>query len=117
MHRQPLAFTIVLLLAGLAPATAILGFCARMPCCEHAPADALALSAPQSDCCTSITCFESPAAKLAGGSASPALVAAPASFSSLLALDPAQLAAPVPADPSPPQTAQHRLALLSVFLI
>jgi len=36
MNRKPLALAIVLLIAGLAPPpSAIMGFCKRMPCCNH----------------------------------------------------------------------------------
>jgi len=118
MHRTPLALTIVLLLAGLAPATAIIGFCARMPCCDHAPADSLALTTNRADCCTTIACYDSPSAKLATAApASLALLATPALVSDSIILVPPSIAAPVPIDTSPPRTVQHRLALLSVFLI
>ncbi|HYC61040.1 MAG TPA: hypothetical protein VEK79_15875 [Thermoanaerobaculia bacterium] len=33
MTRKTLALAVVLLIAGLAPATAVIGFCAKMPCC------------------------------------------------------------------------------------
>ena len=44
MIRKPLTVAIVLLLAGLSPAAAIIGFCTRMPCCSHRPGAALALA-------------------------------------------------------------------------
>ena len=118
MHRKPLSLVIVLLLAGLAPATAIIGFCARMPCCAHAPADSLAVTTPSADCCTTIACYESPSGKLApGASAAPTFISASALVNTPALLAPPALAALVPIDTSPPRTAQHRLALLSVFLI
>ena len=119
MPRKPLALAIVLLLAGLAPVTAIIGFCARMPCCAHASADPVAVTMPAADCCTTIACYVAPSAKLtAAASASPSLVFALASAGAPAAiLAPPALTAPAPIDTSPPRTAQHRLALLSVFLI
>ena len=56
MHRKPLALAIVLIIAGLAPATAIIGFCKRMPCCSHTADVSAALSTERTDCCTTVTC-------------------------------------------------------------
>src|ERR1051326_8179463 len=67
MNRKAFAVLIVLLIAALAPAAAIVGFCTRMPCCHHAPAGPVASSADAGDCCTTITCYETPSAKLASG--------------------------------------------------
>src|SRR5213075_2175775 len=78
MIRKPLTVAIVLLLAGLAPAAAIIGFCTRMPCCSHRPDAALALATERGDCCTTITCYDAPAAKLITSSAVAALALAPA---------------------------------------
>ena len=44
MNRKGLALVIVLFLAGLAPAAAIIGFCTRMPCCNHASGSPLELT-------------------------------------------------------------------------
>ena len=119
MNRKPLALAIVLIFAALAPATAIIGFCTRMPCCNHAPAASLAFAAQADDCCTAITCYESPSAKLTNGAASayvllatPPLVAAAAVVAA-----PTQLRAREVADASPPLSTQHRLAILSTLLI
>ena len=116
MHRKAIAFAIVLLFAGLAPATAIIGFCARMPCCSHAAADR-AFSNDVADCCTSIACYEAPSAKLATGVALAGVtLAAPA----LVAVAPAPVAPPRTSEaiePSPPATARERLAALSLLRI
>src|SRR5204862_6169837 len=64
MNRRALALTIVLLLAGLAPASAIIGFCSRMPCCSHAADAAAAFSTERDDCCTTIACYESSSTEL-----------------------------------------------------
>lgn len=118
MNRKPLALAIVLLIASLAPATAIIGFCTRMPCCSHPSAEPLALAAESTDCCTTITCYESPSLKLTTApSAAVALLSAPA----LVSVAPAPPAAPPVAqtfdDPSPPVPVRHRLAILKTLLI
>jgi len=117
MNRKPLALAIVLIIAALAPATAIIGFCTRMPCCSHAADASAALSTDRADCCTTITCYESPSAKLTIGTsptadalATPALVSTPAPMI-------AAVLARAPIDTSPPMTVQHRLATLSTLLI
>jgi hypothetical protein len=117
MNRRALAFAIVLLIAGLAPATAIIGFCARMSCCRYADTTA-ALGTETRDCCTTLACYESPTARLTSTFAlAAALVAAPA----LPVIAPA---APVPlrvgsvrSDRSPPPDVGVRLAVLSTLLI
>jgi hypothetical protein len=117
MNRKLLALAIVLLFAGLAPASAIIGFCKRMPCCNHADAAPAALSTQANGCCTTVACYESPSAKLTGGaSATDAVFAMPA-------VTPIAAAAPQPSlarecvDASPPASARQRLAARSVLLI
>jgi hypothetical protein len=117
MNRKPLALAIVLIIAALAPATAIIGFCTRMPCCSHA-ADAIALSTERGDCCTTITCYESPSAKLTiGTSPTPDMLATPAFVSITPAVTMVSVLARAPIDTSPPITVQQRLAILSTLLI
>src|SRR5213075_1712136 len=79
MQRKVFAFAIVLLIAALAPAATIIGFCTRMPCCSHAPEATIALPTEGGDCCTTITCYDAPAAKLiTATSAAPSAGFAPA---------------------------------------
>ena len=107
-----------LLIAALAPAAAIIGFCTRMPCCSHTPDASVALSAERTDCCTTITCYESPSAKLTIGTSPTAdTIAAPALISVPPAPAIASFLARVPIDTSPPMTMQHRLAALSTLLV
>ncbi len=119
MIRKPFAFVILLLIAGLAPASAIIGFCTRMPCCGRAAnAGGVALAADRADCCTTITCYDTPSAKLTNGTCSlMAILTTPA----LVALVPAPPAGPFAGcafvDTSPPPTVRHRLAALSLLLI
>jgi len=118
MLRKPLAFAIVLMIAGLAPASAIIGFCARMPCCSHTSSEPLALSAERGDCCTTITCYDTPSAKLTSGAASTASAAvAPAPAAVVPPLRLAPLVAHTFTDTSPPRAVGDRLAILSTLLI
>jgi len=118
MIRKPLTVAIVLLIAGFAPAASIIGFCTRMPCCSHAPDAMLALATERGDCCTTVTCYDTPAAKLiTGSSAAPAVAFAPA----LAAVSPVRRFGPTLArtfnDTSPPRGVVDRLAILSILLI
>jgi hypothetical protein len=118
MNRKPLALAFVLIIAALAPATAIIGFCTRMPCCSHAADASVALSTERADCCTTITCYESPSAKLTiGTSPASVIVTTPALVSVAPPPTIAVVLARVPIDTSPPMTVQHRLATLSTLLI
>lgn len=118
MTRKVLALAVVLIISSVAPASAVIGFCAKMPCCFGEAHDGPELGATNADCCTTISCYEAPSAKLTiPASASLTPVSTPAVLSAPALLPPAETRAPVPADTSPPLTAQHRRALLSVFLI
>jgi len=117
MNRKPLALAIVLLLTGLAPVATIIGFCTRMPCCNHASGRPLAFSTEAHDCCTTITCYEPPCVKLTNGvAASDALLATPVLVHVAVAPPPQRIAA-AGADTSPPIHTRHRLAILSTLLI
>jgi hypothetical protein len=118
MNRKALALTILLLIGGLAPATAIIGFCTRMPCCSHASNATTAFSTERNDCCTTIACYESPSLKLATAPTSAdALLSTPALITVAPAPAPAPLIAQAFADTSPPVPARQRLAVLSTLLI
>src|SRR6266550_8978118 len=112
MNRKSLAFAVVLLIAGLAPATVIIGFCARMPCCSHPSDTTAAFSTEHHDCCTTIACYESPSLKLTiAPTSADALLAAPALIAVAHSPSPAPLIARAFADTSPPVPARHRLAI------
>lgn len=117
MNRKSLALLIVLMSAGLAPATAIIGFCARMPCCRHAAPLPLAFTGTATDCCTTIACYESPSARLGTTTVlSQLVVATPVVEASVKQL-PAVTATVAPIDTSPPRATPDRLAQLSILLI
>lgn len=120
MTRKTLALTIALLISSLAPATAVIGFCARMPCCEH-KANALpqaTLTAERADCCTTINCYEAPSQDVtAKETATVLLVAVPVVLThSVVVAMPAHRARAF-ADASPPKTLRERLSTLSTLLI
>ena len=89
-----------------------------MPCCSHAANATLALATERGDCCTTITCYDTPLAKLTAGAssaASRAVVPALAAFVPALRLAPP--AAHTFTDTSPPRAVSGRLAVLSILLI
>ena len=119
MSRKALALLVISIAVGLGPATAVLGFCAKMPCCfseGHDGGPAIAVN--MADCCTTINCYEAPSneltvsakAKLFTGSTAAVLPAVPA-------IPAAPVVHRVFHDVSPPPTTAERLASLSVFLI
>jgi len=118
MIRKPLAFAIVLMIAALAPAASIIGFCARMPCCAHRQASSLVFATPRADCCTTVACYESPSAKMTKAASSGVrAVMGPAFVSPVAVSPPLQSVAQIAVDTSPPRTVGHRLAVLSILLV
>jgi hypothetical protein len=118
MNRKSLALAIVLLIGGLAPASAIIGFCPRMPCCSNASDATAAFSTERNDCCDTIACYELPSLKLTIAPISAdALLAAPAVITIAPAPPPTPLLAQAFRDTSPPAPVRHRLAILSTLLI
>ena len=115
MGRRVAAIAIVLLIAGLAPASAIIGYCARMPCCHHATPQQARVSANAGDCCTTVACYEAPSVKLTASTPLLSFVAAPLVTTVLTVLREPQLLPALTA--SPPATTQQRLAILSILLI
>ena len=115
MGRRAAAILIVLVIAGLTPASAIIGYCARMPCCHHASQQPLKIAADASDCCTTVACYDTPSVKLTGNASLPALVAARVLASAVIVLAEPQLLPAISA--SPPPSMQQRLAILSILLI
>ena len=120
MSRTVLALLVVLALTGVAPVTAVLGFCAQMPCCftDSAHDGEPVLGAKVADCCTTINCYEAPSHELTVSAKAKLFTATVADALPALA---AAVTAPavrhVFNDASPPRTTSDRLASLSVFLI
>lgn len=118
MTRNSLALAVVLVIAGLAPATAIIGFCARMPCCSHASDSTTASSTERNDCCTTIVCYDSPSATFAAAaSTSLSLLVTPVITRDVPALHVPRTTIAAAADTSPPRRTGDRLAVLSTLLI
>jgi hypothetical protein len=118
MNPKPIALAIVFLLTALAPATPIIGFCTRMPCCDRSPADAVALATERADCCTTIACYESPSATLSTAGAQLSAIELPVLVPDLphRSAPDARKALPL-IDLSPPRTTGGRLARLSILVI
>jgi hypothetical protein len=114
MNRKSVALLIVLVIAGLAPASAIIGYCARMPCCHHAQ-QPLKVSADAGDCCTTVACYDAPSVKLTGNATFVTFTATRVIAPTIALLTAPQLA-PL-SSPSPPPTNQQRLAILSILII
>lgn len=120
MSRKVLAFLVILVVTGLTPATAVLGFCAKMPCCftDEDHDGRPVIGADMADCCSTINCYEAPShdltvsakAKLFTGSVAAVLPIA-------TAVVPPPVVRHVFVDLSPPRTMSDRLASLSVLLI
>ena len=116
MTRKSLSLAIVLLIAGMAPVAAIIGFCTRMPCCSHHSEAAIAVAADAGDCCTTITCYDAAPAKLT--TAAPAAPSvAPASVAAVSTPRVVLRVARTVIDTSPPRSTANRLAILSLLLI
>lgn len=120
MNRRPLAFLVILIVTGLAPATAVLGFCAKMPCC-FADADHDArpvIGADMEDCCNTVSCYQAPPHESTASAKAQALTADAPALLPVAAVVPAPRAIQhVFVDLSPPRTTSERLASLSVLLI
>jgi len=118
MTRKVLTLLVVLVVSGLVPATAAIGFCANMPCCAGEAKGLPALDVKTADCCSTISCDEPPPKDL---TVSPKLkfftAATPATL--LVAGVVAPISRPLhPYHPSaPPPTTSERLSSLSSFLI
>jgi hypothetical protein len=99
--------------------TAVIGFCARMPCCGHSPADALALATERADCCTTIACYESQSATLSTAAAAPlSAMDLPLRVLDVRGLSAPAVQATLPLiDTSPPRRTGGRLAELSTLVI
>jgi len=118
MKRKTLALIVVLIVTGLAPATAVLGFCARMPCCFTQSHLGPILSVGTSDCCNTISCYEVPPHESTASAKAHVLMADAPAVLPAATLFPARPAVKhVFVDLSPPRTTGDRLAALSVLLI
>ena len=118
MTRKVLALLVVLIATGLAPATAVLGFCAKMPCCFEEAEKGPAFAVNMADCCSAISCYEAPPHELAAsGKAKVFTATALATLPVTAAMPPLAAARGTFDDTSPPPTTSERLSTLSIFLI
>lgn len=118
MTRKTVAVAVVLLIAGLAPAAAVIGFCAKMPCCVPEPHDVPALAANDAGCCTTISCYEAPSHELTLTAKEPvATIGAPVVLPLLASVPAVRVSCHAFDDTSPPLTTKQRLSRLSILLI
>lgn len=118
MTRKVLALVIILITSSLAPATAVLGFCAKMPCCFAEEAEGPVLTVNMAGCCTTISCYEAPSHELVASAKAKTFTAtAPATLPVLVTMPQTVTARRTCDDTSPPPTTSERLSSLSVFII
>jgi hypothetical protein len=109
---------VVLIALVLAPATAVLGFCAKMPCCFGEATDSPVLTVNMADCCSTISCYEAPSHELTVSAQAKTFTAtAPVTLPVIVAIPQALRALRAFDHRPPPPTTSERLSLLSVFLI
>ena len=118
MARKVLGLLIVVITTGLSPATAIIGFCAKMPCCFGETANGPAFDVDMADCCSTISCYEAPSHDVTASAKAKIFTATTlASLPVTLAVPQVALARRTFDDTSPPPTTSERLSSLSAFLI
>ena len=118
MTRKILALAVVLTISGLAPAGAVLGFCAKMPCCFGELGGAPILGPDMAGCCTTISCYDAPSHELTVNAKAKSIAAStPAPVSVLVARPGIHFVRGTFDDTSPPPKMQQRLSSLSILLI
>jgi hypothetical protein len=118
MSRKVLALVIVLIVSSLAPATAMLGSCATMPCCAGTAGQSTAVNVERPDCCATITCYEAPSPELSlSAKEKPFTATTLATLTVTLATRQVAVARGTSDDPSPPPKISKRLSSLSTFLL
>jgi hypothetical protein len=119
--RKALVLAFAVLIAGVVPATAVIGFCARMPCCfAHEREASVELTAEHPDCCDSINCAETPPQDFDRASSARSLTQTLVVFPQTVTIAPAAPTLPVRDYHDlapPPPTARQRLSVLSLLLI
>lgn len=117
MLPKALALTVVLAVIVVAPATAVIGFCARMPCCFAEARATPTLGPANADCCTSINCYEAPVDEVTplakAAVSTPTMTILPANILVAQESRPHR----VVENPSPPVTTSQRLSSLSTLII
>jgi hypothetical protein len=119
MMRKVLALAVVLTISSLASATAVIGFCAKMPCCFAEEHEGPSVARNDADCCTPVNCYEAPSQNLTVSAKVKSITATVQAAVAVIVAMPA--ARPVASysfdDPSPPPTTRQRLSSLSILLI
>jgi len=117
MLRKVFALMVILTITGVAPATAVIGFCAKMPCCFGEAQQAPALGTPMADCCTTINCYEAPSLESTASAKAKVFTSTMPVWSANIAVSQVNTARQTFEDTSPPITTSQRLSSLSILLI
>jgi hypothetical protein len=64
--RKVVLLVLAVVIVGAVPATAIIGFCAKMPCCfaKHGEGHGASIGVERQDCCDTVSCAETQPQKL-----------------------------------------------------
>ncbi len=110
---------LLIVAAALVPATAIAGFCAKMPCCfSQASEGTGSQSLSESDCCSTVSCAEAPSQDITLSETAKQFASnAPVSFAALVDAPHTPFVCRTCEHSSPPRTSSQRLSALSTFLI
>lgn len=115
-----LALVVILIASRLAPATAVLDFCATMPCCAGQTEVGPTMAADMPDCGIAISSYEAPSRDLAVPAKAKThifVAITPAILTVQVAVTPVSATRRTSDDPSPATTTSERLSALSTFLI
>lgn len=117
MLRKVVALMVILTITGVAPATAVIGFCAKMPCCFGEAQQAPTLGTSMADCCTTINCYGAPSHELTASAKAKVFTPTLPLWSANLVASPINASQLAFDDTSPPLTTRERLSSLSILLI
>ena len=118
MTRKVLTLLVVLVVSGLVPASAAIGFCAKMPCCVGDSNGGQAFEVKTPSCCSTISCDEAPPQNLAlSGKLQLVTSDAPAMLLVASVVTPVKRTNHPVISTAPPPTTSERLSSLSSFLI
>lgn len=119
MTRKIVALAVVLTISSLASATAVIGFCAKMPCCFAEAHEGPSVARNDADCCTPVNCYEAPSQDRTVSAKAKSIIATAQAAVAVVAAVPDAPAVACSSfdDPSPPPTTKQRLSSLSILLI
>lgn len=118
LMRKAALLVLSLLIIGIGPVTAGLGFCAKLPCCSDESHHDITARMSRPDCCDPVSCAEMQAQELTVSKSRTAQPAVITIASDVIVLVDAPRVSPRSIDDLlPPRTSQQRLSTLSLLLI